>query len=70
MWELIRERTALSEEDLERKMLEVDMRDGRADGKIDLQILTCDACGQKTNSKRSVCVMCGAPVKRATQFDV
>jgi len=69
MWELIRDNTDLTEEDLERKISEVDLRDGKADGKIAMQVLTCIACGQKTNSKRSICVMCGAPVKRTSQFE-
>ena len=69
MWELIRDNTNLTEEDLEAKVLEVDLRDGHADGRIRTQILTCSACGRKTNSKRAFCVMCGAPVDRPSQFD-
>lgn len=68
MWELIRDNTDLTEADLEEKILEVDLRDGAADGKMATQILTCPSCGKNTNSKRSVCVMCGEPVKAGSPF--
>ena len=34
MWELLRDRSDLTEEDIEAKILEIDARDGRVDGKI------------------------------------
>ena len=69
MWELIRDRTDLSEADLEAKILEIDARDGRVDGKMTTQSLTCHACGRPTNSKRERCVMCGAPLRRQRKFE-
>ena len=69
MWELLRECSDLKEEDLERKILEVDGRDGAVDGKIGVQQLDCPSCGRKTNSKRKSCIFCGAPTKRPHQFD-
>src|ERR1051326_1006641 len=68
MWELLRECSNLTEEDLEKKILEVDGRDGRVAGKMGNQVLDCPACGRKTSSKRNACVMCGAPIKRDSQF--
>lgn len=69
MWELIRERTDLTEEDLDQKILEVDGRDGRIDGKISRQIADCPHCGRKTNTRRDVCLMCGGELKRLHQFE-
>ena len=69
MWELIRDRTQISEQDLEAKILEVDARDGKVDGKISTSALTCHACGRATNSKRERCVMCGAPLRRQHKFE-
>jgi hypothetical protein len=68
MWELLRECSDLTEDDLERKILEIDGRDGCVDGKIGAQQLDCPSCGRKTNSKRNACIMCGAPIKRPYQF--
>ena len=69
MWELIRDRTQISEQDLEVKMLEIDARDGKVDGKITTQALSCHACGRPTNSKRNRCIMCGAALRRQHKFE-
>ena len=69
MWELLRDRTEFSELDLEEKILEIDLRDGRADNKIGTQVLQCPACGKNTNSKRPTCIMCGAPIHKPHLFD-
>jgi hypothetical protein len=68
LWELLRERSDLTEDDIEKKMLEIDGRDGAVDGKIGIQALDCPSCGRKTSSKRNSCVMCGAPIKRPYPF--
>jgi hypothetical protein len=70
MWELIRDRTGLTEEDIEAKILEIDARDGNVDGKISTKSVSCTSCGRPTNSRRGSCVMCGAPIKREHQFEV
>ncbi len=70
MWELLRDRSELSEGDIEAKILEIDVRDGRLDGKIATQIADCPSCSRPTNTTRTSCVMCGAPLKRKHQFEV
>jgi hypothetical protein len=69
MWELIRERSDLTEEDIEKKILEIDGRDGSVDGRIGTGVVDCPSCGRKTSSKRDSCVMCGAPIKRQYPFE-
>lgn len=69
MWELLRDGSELTEDDIEAKILEVDARDGRVDGKIAMQALECPNCGRPTNSKRSSCVICGAPFRKLHQFE-
>lgn len=69
MWELLRERTELTEQELEAKMLEVDGRDGKIDGKISRQISDCPHCGRKTNTRRSHCLMCGGELDRPHLFE-
>ena len=68
MWEMLRDNTTLSDAELEKKILEIDLRDGKADGKLGPQVLTCPACGAKTNSARNSCVMCGAAIHAPSQF--
>lgn len=69
MWELLRDRSDLTEDDIEAKILEIDGRDGRVDGKIATKLTNCTACGRPTNSSRGSCVMCGAPLKREHQCE-
>ena len=69
MWELLRDRSGLSEEDIESKMREIDARDGQVDGKIGTTLLDCPSCGRATNSRRSTCLMCGAPLAKQHQFE-
>lgn len=69
MWELLRDRSDLTEEDIDSKILEIDARDGSIDGRIGAQLTNCTSCGRPTNSKRGSCVMCGAPLKRQHQFE-
>lgn len=69
MWELVRENTNLTEQDIESKILEIDGRSGQIDGKINTQRLNCSSCGSPTNSKRPTCVMCGAPIRRPHRFE-
>ena len=70
LWELVREQTDLTEKDLQMKILEVDQRDGKADGKMSVQLMACGACGKSTNSKRVTCVFCGERVQSPHAFDV
>ena len=70
MWELFRERTDLTEADLKARILEIDGRDGKIDGKIATKLTDCPSCGRPTNSKRGSCVMCGAPLQRDHPFEV
>ncbi|MGI6137949.1 MAG: hypothetical protein ACOYI9_02855 [Candidatus Hydrogenedentales bacterium] len=63
MWELIRDRLNLSDEDLERKVQEVDMRDGKRDGKMSVHPLRCPQCGRISNSRLKKCLYCGLEFK-------
>jgi len=69
MWELLRDRCGMTDQELESKILEVDLRDGSKDGKMSLQTCICQACGRSTNSRRQTCLMCGAELAKAHVFD-
>lgn len=70
MWELLRDRSGLTEGEIEAKILEIDARDGTVDGKMTVQTIPCPSCHRNTNTKRDICVMCGAPIERKHRFDV
>jgi hypothetical protein len=70
MWEMLRERGQFSDEEIATKILEVDLRDGRADGRISQLVVTCPSCNQKTSTKRASCVICGAELSKNLAFEV
>lgn len=59
LWELLRATTRLNEEEVFKKMEEIDLRDGYRDGKIGGRIMTCSSCGRTINTHKPVCVYCG-----------
>jgi hypothetical protein len=59
LYEILRDKTDVKDADVVAKMDEIDARDGKANGKMNQQVLDCPGCGQKTNSRRSTCVICG-----------
>jgi hypothetical protein len=67
MWELVKERTGLTEDDLLRKVEEIDLSDGRLDGKV-RKAVECAACGKRIADSHSRCLYCGAAQARGTAF--
>ena len=60
LWEILRESTHLTENEMMAKMQEIDLRDGRADGRLSAVADTCRQCGRKTSRRRDTCLYCGA----------
>ena len=58
LWELLRDRTKLTEDELRAKISEVDLRDGRADGKM-TSSGPCSECGRVLNQRHMRCLYCG-----------
>ena len=59
MWELVREKTGLTEDDLIAKIAILDARDGVADGKLTRTIRKCTQCGRTIAAKQNKCMYCG-----------
>ncbi|HEV7279479.1 MAG TPA: hypothetical protein VGN57_04630 [Pirellulaceae bacterium] len=62
MWELLQQHLPVGEKDLLKKMEQVDLRDGVADGRMTPQAKTCTACSRTVHAKRKNCLYCGADV--------
>jgi hypothetical protein len=69
MWELLHERTGLTEEDLFAKVEEVDLRDGVADGRVLLQRQNCPSCNRINSGKRASCIYCGTEISSPSVFN-
>jgi len=59
LWELLRNKLSLTDDELAGKAHEVDMRDGVADGKMTETPLKCPTCGRVSSSKHWRCLYCG-----------
>ena len=57
--EILQEQNAISDGQLEKKMEEIDLRDGTRDGRITPQSRTCNGCGRRASPTRSRCLYCG-----------
>ena len=49
MWEIVTERTELTEEDLINKVNEIDQRDEKMDGKVGKKVNVCPSCSRPNN---------------------
>ncbi|MBC8351273.1 MAG: hypothetical protein H8E66_04770 [Planctomycetes bacterium] len=65
MWELLSEKLGVTEEELMSKIEEIDLRDGKLDGKISGAKLACSSCGRSNNAKRGRCLYCGTALPRS-----
>src|SRR5262249_4875521 len=59
VWELLKEKTGLTEEDLVAKVALMDAKDGVADGKLTRSIRNCVKCGRTVSAKQNKCMYCG-----------
>ncbi|MBN1516746.1 hypothetical protein JXA32_09280 [Candidatus Sumerlaeota bacterium] len=69
MWELLREHTGMSDEDVMQKMAEIDLRDGKEDGKMRHKVVTCPNCKRPANTRMARCWFCGQEFKREHLFE-
>jgi len=59
MWELLRDKTKLTDEDLNKKLYEIDMRDGELNGKNQRKVIDCPKCHRKVSPRNAACLYCG-----------
>lgn len=64
MWSLLKEHTALSDERLIDRITELDMADGKLDGKKARPPATCGACRRTVSQRFPKCIYCGAVIER------
>lgn len=71
MWELLHEHVGISEQELIDKVNEIDLRDGKADGRLVPASRThqCGKCNRTFNSQRRACIYCGEPAPPQSPFN-
>lgn len=64
LWELLREKTGLTQQEVFAKMTEIDLRDGHKDGRMNGEVMRCVSCNRTIHSQNRICIYCGTPVPR------
>ncbi len=59
LWELLKEHTGLTVEDLHKKLYEIDMQDGQIDGKNERKAVQCPNCKHTVSPRHTSCLYCG-----------
>lgn len=59
LWELLSDKSGLTEDELLAKMQEIDLRDGKLDGKMTRPASECPRCQRANNATRRNCMYCG-----------
>ena len=59
MWSLLGERLGITEDELAARVRELDLRDGRLDGRYTAPPAVCAECGRTFAAKRDRCIYCG-----------
>lgn len=68
LWEILRARLEISEEDLLAKINEIDLRDGVQDQRMTPYVTNCPNCNRVVNSKSARCIYCGTSFEKPHIF--
>jgi hypothetical protein len=60
MAEILRDKLKLSEHEIEAKLAEIDLRDGRLDGQFRSSVASCPDCHRPNGANRRQCLYCGS----------
>lgn len=70
LWELVRTQHGLEDSHLVEKVKEIDLRDGRLDGKLtNRQTQRCQRCGRTLSRKHPRCIYCGGDSFQTDAFE-
>jgi hypothetical protein len=67
LWGILKEHHGYKDEELARRVAEIDLRDGKLDGKVAKTApARCQKCSRALNRKHSKCLYCGTEIGRDT----
>jgi ribosomal protein S27AE len=69
LWFFLKEHLNLTEDELFTKVEEIDLLDGKLDGKVKIQAKKCPKCGRVVSLKHDKCLYCGAEHLAETIFE-
>lgn len=59
---LLRDRLGVPQAEIESRVQEIDLRDGKLDGKLTRQAPVCSGCQRRNSPQRTKCLYCGKPL--------
>ena len=66
LWEILKQQHGYDDEELIKRVTEIDLRDGKLDGRVaPTPPEPCPECGRVTGRNRPRCIYCGVPLVRA-----
>ncbi len=70
LWSMLRDQSGFSESQLRRYVEQVDLLDGKRDGRVTpkSEAVRCDGCKRTVVGTAVRCVYCGTPVARDSPF--
>ena len=69
LWTLLTDHTDLTEDDLNRRVTEIDMQDGQLDGKLNTGPVMCPKCQSAICKQFNRCLFCGEEYTGGSAFD-
>lgn len=69
LWEIVKEKQALPADLLNLKVAEIDMSDGRLNGRKASTLVSCPQCKRPMSPGHQSCLYCGAFVSEASVFN-
>jgi hypothetical protein len=63
LWTLLRDKLGMTEQDLLNRVKELDLTDGKLDGRVTAKSIECPACKHVVTRRFPRCVYCGGPIK-------
>jgi len=62
LWTLFRDRLGLTDDELIHRINELDLSDGRLDGKVSRSAVSCPSCGRAIARRFAKCMYCGQAI--------
>ena len=62
LWQIVREQSDVTDEELVQRVQDIDLRDGVLDGKVAPEVRQCEGCGRRLGRRHPKCIYCGHDV--------
>lgn len=65
LWSFLQKEHGYTEDDLIKRIAEIDLRDGKLDGRVaqgEGSVHACEVCGRAVGRRRPTCLYCGAAI--------